>query len=578
VLSKGRAEELRQIPLQDCDALLHEAGAPPIHTPLSVLQALPEHVKERLYVVHTSALPPDSGLRVAPTGTAGTIRLDTKRQDRSSISLGRKDTTTSSAELNGIDPESLDDGGNQSLSFVGNFFAPSLDELKERAIATKVPPLVYLRPTSISDAWFMLNLLSNIPFFSTLSYVSTMEILEIAKVEVFCQGEVVVRAARRMDALCVIWEGTCVERGGDAMDNIEDRAMDVTEHCEDAGDGVSDGESLPFDEADSRRAAEADLREVDEADLGEADEADSNEVDETDSNEVDEADPPTLWCAGDWIGPVALQPDIQRSALKASNAPLQDIIALPCEGVKVIMLPMKDLEAILKRGSRLYRKYLEVQRTHAVQQAAIMARMMSEEAIPSDELALSSANRLLQVLQCNFVLGNLSALQKRSLESIAEGPRVFEAGSTLWNIGDRCNYSFLLVAGTVSFKHTPRPRGSSHGRRASMGDIVDVGDGRFLEADKLLPEVPSGSEYCRLESLLTIRAATFEMEEGNQGEYNPSASRDRFANKVLARLYASRKFTAGMVFSRGCFLGDTTRMVNGDLVADANDAYEKCHS
>jgi hypothetical protein len=548
VLSKGRADELRHIPLQDCDVLLHEAGAPPIHTPLSVLQALPEHVKERLYVVHTSALPPDSGLRVAPTGTAGTIRLDTKRRKASfSFSAGKKVATDSSADWDGIDPESLDDGGNRSLSHVGDFFAPNLDELKERSIVTKVPPLVYLRPTSVSDAWFMLNLLSNIPFFSTLSYVSTMEILEIAKVEVFCQGEVVVRAPRRMDALCVVWEGTCAERRGDTIGDIED--------CEGGGD--SDGESLPFDEAD----------------LG--------EVDEADSREVDEADSPTLWYAGDWIGPVALQPDIKRSALKASTEPLQDIVAVPSEGVKVIMLPMRDLEAILKRGSKQYRKYLELQRTHAVQEAAIMARMRSEEASLSDGLADLSANRVLQVLQCNFVLGNLSALQKRSLESIAEGPRVFEAGSTLWSIGDRCNYSFLLVAGTVSFKHTNRPRGSSIGesrRRPSLGTFVDVGDGRFLEADKLLPEVPAGSEYFRLESLLNLRAEIFEMEDGTRGEHYPSAPRDRFANKVLARLYTSRKFTTGMVFSRGCFLGDTTRMVNGDLVADAKDTCEKCHS
>jgi hypothetical protein len=552
VLSKGRADELRYLPLQDCDVLLHEAGAPPIHTPLSVLQALPEHVKERLYVVHTSALPPDSGLRVAPTGTAGTIRLDKKRRkDPPRISAGKKVVTDSSADVDGIDPESLDDGGNRSLSYVGDFFAPDLDKLKERSTVTKVPPLVYLRPTSISDAWFMLNLLSNIPFFLTLSYASAMEIMEIAKVEVFCQGEVVVQAARRMDALCVVWEGTCAERRGDRMGAVE--------NCEGDGDsdGDGDGESLPFDEADSMK------------------------VDEADSSEVDEADSPIFWYAGDWIGPVALQPDIKRSALKASNEPLQDIVAVPSEGVKVIMLPMKDLEVILKRGSKLYRKYLEVQRTHAVHEAAIMARMRSDEASPSDGLADLPANRLLQVLQCNFVLGNLSALQKRSLESIAEGPRVFEAESTLWSIGDRCNYSFLLVAGTVSFKHTNRPRGSSIGqtrRRPSLGTIVDVGDGRSLEADKLLPEVPAGSEYFRLESLLALRAETFEMEDGNRGEHYPSAPRDRFANKVLARLYASRKYTTGMVFSRGCFLGDTTRMVNGDLVADAKDAGEKCHS
>jgi hypothetical protein len=538
------------MPLQDCDVLLHEAGAPPIHTPLSVLQALPEHVKERLYVVHSSALPPDSGLRVAPTGTAGTIRLDTqRRKDPPKMSAGKKVATDSSADLDGIDPESLDDGGNRSLSYVGDFFAPNFDELKERSIVTKVPPLVYMRPTSISDAWFMLNLLSNVPFFSTLSYVSTMEILEIAKVEVFCQGEVVVRASRRMDALCVVWEGTCAERRGDTMGDIE--------NCEGGSD--SDGDSLPFDEADS------------------------GEVEEADSREADEADSPTLWYAGDWIGPVALQPDIKRSALKASTEPLQDIVAVPSEGVKVIMLQMRDLEAILKRGSKLYRKYLELQRTHAAQEAAILARVRGEEASLSDGLVDISANRLLQVLQCNFVLGNLSALQKRSLESIAEGPRVFGAGSTLWSIGDRCNYSFLLVGGTVSFKHTNRHRGASIGEsrhRQSLGAIVDVGDGRFFEADTLLPEVPAGSEYFRLESLLTVRAETFEREDGARGEHYPSAPRDRFANNVLKKLYTSRKYTTGMVFSRGCFLGDTTRMANGDLVADASarDACEKCHS
>ena len=62
--------------MQETDLLLHEAGAPPIHTPLDVLMALPEKVKDRLFVVHTQALPEGCELRVAPTGTAGTFRLD----------------------------------------------------------------------------------------------------------------------------------------------------------------------------------------------------------------------------------------------------------------------------------------------------------------------------------------------------------------------------------------------------------------------------------------------------------------------------------------------------------------------
>ena len=43
---------------------------------------LPSRVKRRMYVVHTSALPEDCELRVAPTGTAGTIRLDQLQKSR----------------------------------------------------------------------------------------------------------------------------------------------------------------------------------------------------------------------------------------------------------------------------------------------------------------------------------------------------------------------------------------------------------------------------------------------------------------------------------------------------------------
>jgi len=43
------------------------------------------------------------------------------------------------------------------------------------------------------------------------------------------------------------------------------------------------------------------------------------------------------------------------------------------------------------------------------------------------------------------------------------------------------------------------------------------------------------------------------------------SSRDRFANKQLERLYNRRAFTAGLVFSRGHFLGDISKMVAGKL-------------
>jgi hypothetical protein len=60
------------------DCILHEAGIPPIHTPIKTLAALPDDVKERLHVVHVSAssIPEGSNLKVAQTGVENTIVLD----------------------------------------------------------------------------------------------------------------------------------------------------------------------------------------------------------------------------------------------------------------------------------------------------------------------------------------------------------------------------------------------------------------------------------------------------------------------------------------------------------------------
>ena len=46
------------------------------------------------------------------------------------------------------------------------------------------------------------------------------------------------------------------------------------------------------------------------------------------------------------------------------------------------------------------------------------------------------------------------------------------------------------------------------------------------------------------------------------------SSRARFANKVLGRLYSHRTFTGGLIFSRGHFLGDVSKMVEGLLSSD----------
>ncbi|GBG25706.1 cGMP-dependent 3',5'-cGMP phosphodiesterase A [Hondaea fermentalgiana] len=77
VLSPGRRDALLEFPW-DRDLILHEAGVPPIHTPMETLSALPDDVKKRLYVVHVSLdkIPEGSGLRAAIPGVEHTISLD----------------------------------------------------------------------------------------------------------------------------------------------------------------------------------------------------------------------------------------------------------------------------------------------------------------------------------------------------------------------------------------------------------------------------------------------------------------------------------------------------------------------
>lgn len=456
VLSEARYNSLTQMPLQECDALLHEAGAPPIHTPIHVLQNLPEEVKARLYVVHTAALPPDCGLRVAPVGTAGTIRLD-------EVPNGNRGGENSSHEQH--------------------------------------VPEVLNRPPCISDSWFILNLISNIPFFGTLSYANTMEVLEVANVEVFKAGDVVVPGRKRTEVLCVIWEGSCIEK-------------------------------RPPSRFESSTSA-------------------------------------TVWHAGDWTGPTSLQPNPEKAARPVGKKPLGDIIALSSQGVKVILLLMSDLDTILTRGSALYRKYKE-------QEAQQSFTDLSVSGAPAQHIPLNVADSL----KANPLLGSLFAHQIRSLESIAEGPRKFNPGSYLWIAGDPCDYAFLLESGTASFGHAPncvRTVTMRRSRQASMSNLMETDDGRVLEVDKLIKDMPPESDFARLELFMSLRAERIELDP----DYRPSDPKRRNThrnlNKVLARLYASRKVIDGLILSRGCFLSDTSRMVSGNLVSEWSGSSSSKH-
>jgi hypothetical protein len=208
VLSKARADDLRNMPLQETDLLLHEAGAPPIHTPLEVLQKLPQRVKKRMYVVHTSNIPKEFDLRVAPTGTAGTLRLDQLQRGGAQSAMARvgvstwMDRSTKKGKGTGeVYSTSMEDeemltsawssASNEYTSFVetdtGTEAGRSEGRTVENSFVAHAPhstrkstnrssivvggressiPLVSLRPASSTDAWFILNLLSAVPFLS----------------------------------------------------------------------------------------------------------------------------------------------------------------------------------------------------------------------------------------------------------------------------------------------------------------------------------------------------------------------------------------------------------------------------
>lgn len=63
---KTRRDMLMNTPLSgDHTLILHEAGVPPIHTPMAILEALPAEVTSRMYVVHSNGIPKNPNLKMA---------------------------------------------------------------------------------------------------------------------------------------------------------------------------------------------------------------------------------------------------------------------------------------------------------------------------------------------------------------------------------------------------------------------------------------------------------------------------------------------------------------------------------
>ncbi|GMI41173.1 hypothetical protein TrCOL_g2736 [Triparma columacea] len=90
VIKEGRRDALLNNALKGKHTLIfHEAGVPPIHTPMELLANQPDSVKERLYLVHVSEnkVPSDVGLRVATEWSTMVLQqyLDLEMKERMNI-------------------------------------------------------------------------------------------------------------------------------------------------------------------------------------------------------------------------------------------------------------------------------------------------------------------------------------------------------------------------------------------------------------------------------------------------------------------------------------------------------------
>ncbi len=78
VISRERYEELRNFPWH-ADVIYHESGVPPLHTPISYLNSLPEELQERIVIYHIAKkdFPEKTNLTLAKFGMENTLYFDT---------------------------------------------------------------------------------------------------------------------------------------------------------------------------------------------------------------------------------------------------------------------------------------------------------------------------------------------------------------------------------------------------------------------------------------------------------------------------------------------------------------------
>lgn len=121
------------------------------------------------------------------------------------------------------------------------------------------------------------------------------------------------------------------------------------------------------------------------------------------------------------------------------------------------MIDFTSLHRILNSGSALYQKYqVSLSETHSCTIPDTIQGKMHDVF----QHAVKNLN-MMELLDSNTGLRKLTAVQKRHLECLVEGPCVYEAGQRLWRSGSVVDKAFIVVAGTVSFVPKRRHGGST---------------------------------------------------------------------------------------------------------------------
>ena len=75
IIKDGRRDFLLKFPY-DADYILHEAGPAPIHTPLEILNEMPDEIKDKMYVYHSAKNKIPTGLKYLSAGVENTIVIN----------------------------------------------------------------------------------------------------------------------------------------------------------------------------------------------------------------------------------------------------------------------------------------------------------------------------------------------------------------------------------------------------------------------------------------------------------------------------------------------------------------------